>query len=197
MPPKQNHRGRIFGGITLTTPVPGKTGYWRGICSCGNAVEKRIDNLNRPGRHTCGRCYPTNPATDPTLEERVRRLEDALAKLTANASTETRPLPEKLHNMLAQYSSDESGEAREAIPSPKYSLYSNVTHDGEFWQARTLSNKVCFWGDTEEEAAFAARVYLESIPSESLDETTMVISEDQLTLSAMRREEIRHEVDNL
>lgn len=62
MPVKQNHSGRIYGRITLSAPVPGKPGYWQGTCSCGNPVEKRIDNLKRPGVHSCGKCYPINPS---------------------------------------------------------------------------------------------------------------------------------------
>jgi hypothetical protein len=75
MPVKHSYAGRTFGQITLSNPVPGKTGYWTGTCSCGNAVEKRIDNLKRPGNHSCGKCYLPNHATGKLLEDRVRRLE--------------------------------------------------------------------------------------------------------------------------
>ncbi len=47
------------------------------------------------------------------------------------------------------------------------------------------------WGATEEEAAYAARVYLELIHG-TLNKR--VITDAELTLSEERREEIRHEV---
>lgn len=37
-----------------------------------------------------------------------------------------------------------------------------MVDDFDFWQARSLSGKVLFWADTEEEAAYAVRVYLEA-----------------------------------
>src|SRR5256885_1217101 len=54
VPAQRNHANERFGRITLESPVPGKPGHWRGRCECGNAVEKRLDNLKRPGDHSCG-----------------------------------------------------------------------------------------------------------------------------------------------
>ena len=82
MPIKQNHAGRTFGQITLHEPSPTKPGYWKGTCSCGNPVEKRLDNLKRPGNHTCGKCYQSVQVTDGTLEARVRRLEQVMSQLS-------------------------------------------------------------------------------------------------------------------
>ncbi len=75
MPVATNYSGRTFGRITLSAPVPGKSGYWKGTCSCGNPVEKRLDNLKRPGDHSCGKCLAPAHTTDANLGERVRRLE--------------------------------------------------------------------------------------------------------------------------
>lgn len=91
MPVMPNHAGRTFGRITLSAPVPGKSGYWKGTCSCGNPVEKRIDNLKRPGDHSCGRCYPTTLGPDAVLEERVRRLEVIVSRLNLDLIPPTHP----------------------------------------------------------------------------------------------------------
>ena len=127
MPVKRNYRGRKFGSITLLAPVPRKPGYWTGTCSCGNAVEKRIDNLNRPGNHSCGECYLATLATNATLEERVRRLELILAKLDTDATKES-PLPERVRSLLAAFTSEGRAETAAPMLRPKHSLFSNVTH---------------------------------------------------------------------
>jgi hypothetical protein len=78
MPVATNYAGRTFSRITLAEPVPGKAGYWKGTCSCGTPVEKRIDNLKRPGEHSCGKCPPQIPTTSAALEQRVRVLEQII-----------------------------------------------------------------------------------------------------------------------
>ncbi len=82
MPPRRNYAGRTFGQITLDAPSATRPGYWKGRCRCGNPVEKRIDNLTRSGNHTCGKCYLASPPTELGLEDRVRRLEEVVARLS-------------------------------------------------------------------------------------------------------------------
>ncbi len=176
MPVATNHAGRTFGSITLSEPVIGKSGYWKGRCRCGNIVVKRLDNLTRPGNHTCGKCYLATPPTESDLEERVRRLEDLVARLSPRVEGEVR-------------------EARPGTdPSPEASRYSNVSHDaeGELWEARTLSGRPFYWGTTEEEAAYAVRLYLERTHSTC---NRHMITDDELTLTEDRRVEIGVEVD--
>jgi hypothetical protein len=188
MPVMQNYAGRTFGRITLFELVPGKSGYWKGTCSCGNPVEKRIDNLKRPGDHSCGKCLPPVPTADANLEERVRRLEQIVA--SGQPGLLTRPVTESEPSLISSVASEVS-EAPTPELQPQTSQFSSVTHDGEFWQARSLSGKVLCWADTEEEAAFAARVYLE------LTHNTFnrrVITDAELTLPAERCEQIRDEV---
>src|SRR5581483_11970158 len=90
-----NHSGRTFGRITLSQPVPGKTGYWKGTCSCGRPVEKRLDNLKRPGDHSCGKCLAPAPIADTNLEERVRRLEQIIAAINPVLHPRPTPIPEQ------------------------------------------------------------------------------------------------------
>lgn len=84
-------------------------------------------------------------------------------------------------------------EVSEAPPEPRTSQFSKVAFDaeGELWEARNLSGWAFFWGATEEEAAYAARVYLELIHC-TLNHR--IISDAELTLPEERREEIRFEV---
>ncbi len=185
MPVMQNHSGRTFGRITLSEPIPGKTGYWKGKCSCGHPVQKRLDNLKRPGDHSCGKCV--HPTTDTSLEERVRRLEQILASI--NPDLLPGPTPERKGFLIPSVVS----EVREVPPEPRTSQFSGVTYDGdgELWEAHTLSGKAFFWGATEEEAAYAALVYLELIHC-TLNHR--VITDAELALPEERREEIRFEV---
>ena len=180
MPPaksaKQDYARRTFGQITLVARSDARPGFWKGRCRCGNAVEKRIDNLTRPGNHTCGKCYLAAPPPGPDLEERVRRLEELVARLSPQVE----------------------GEARKTPPGtthpPPDGRFSNVTHDaeGELWEARTLNGRAFFWGITEEEAAYAARLYLERTHATI---NHRLITDDELTLSVDRRAEIWCEVD--
>jgi len=183
MPVMQNHAGRTFGRITLIAPVPGKTGYWKGTCSCGNPVQKRLDNLKRPGVHSCGKCLAPAPAANFNLEERVHRLEQVIALYGPHL--ETIPTPSSDQPLKSSVISEVP------VTEPWNSRFSRVTRDDDLWEARALSGKVFFWGVTEEEAAFGARVYLESIHC-SLNHR--IITEEELTLSEERREEIRFEV---
>lgn len=175
MPVKQDYARRTFGQITLVARSETRPGFWKGRCRCGNVVEKRIDNLTRPGNHTCGECYLATPPSESDLEERVRRLEELVARLSPHVE----------------------GEVRKARPGtelePPASRFSNVTHDteGELWEARSLSGRSFFWGATEEEAAYAARVYLELIHGTL---NRRIIADAELTLTEARREEIRFEV---
>lgn len=175
MPVKQDYARRTFGQITLLARSDTRPGFWKGQCRCGNLVEKRIDNLTRPGNHTCGKCYLAVPPTELGLEDRVRRLEEVVARLSPQVE----------------------GEAREPrpnpVPEPRSSQFSRVTYDaeGDLWEAHTLSGKVFFWGATEEEAAYAARVYLELIHC-TLNHR--IITDAELTLPEERREQIRYEV---
>lgn len=182
MPVKRNYAGRTFGRITLDAPSDTRPGYWKGRCSCGNPVEKRIDNLKRPGDHSCGKCpIPTHPHA-PDLELRVRALEQLLTRLlgkvpiAADSPICTVPPP---------------GPTSPPAPEPKTSPYHGVAYDGEFYQVRAANGRVLFWGDTEEEAAYAARVYLEITHS---THNRRVITDSELTLSLERREQIREEV---
>lgn len=82
MPVGIDYSGATFGRITLHERVPGKPGYWRGVCACGNPVIKRLDNLKKPGFHSCGKCprpAPPTPADVQALQRRVDELE-ALVK---------------------------------------------------------------------------------------------------------------------
>lgn len=175
MPVKQDYARRTFGQITLVARSATRPGFWKGRCRCGNLVEKRIDNLTRPGNHTCGKCYLAAPTTEPDLEERVRRLEELVARLAPQVQGEVRAAP--------------PGTA----PSPPTSLFSNVGYDaeGELWEARTLTGRAFFWGATEEEAAYAARVYLEHTHATS---NRRLIADADLTLTKCRRTEILVEV---
>jgi|SRR5579864_7090124 len=78
MPVKRNYSGRTFGQITLDAPAENRPGYWKGRCICGNEVQKRIDNLKRPGNHTCGRCKPVPRIVEPETAARIAALEAAL-----------------------------------------------------------------------------------------------------------------------
>ena len=77
---------------------------------------------------------------------------------------------------------------------PPDGRFSNVTYDpeGEWWEARTLTGRPFFWGITEEEAAYAARVYLEQTHATI---NHRVIDDAELSLPVERREEIRVEVN--
>jgi hypothetical protein len=208
MPATQNHAGRTFGRITLAAPVPGKSGYWKGTCSCGNPVEKRLDNLKRPGDHSCGKCLAPAPTADTHLEERVRRLEQVIAAI--NPDLLPRPTPTAMPSPSPSLTSSVASEVRrpdqplipsvasevsepDSAPEPRTSQFSRVTYDadGDLWESRTLSGRVFFWGASEEEAAYAARVYLELIHC-TLNHR--IIPDAELTLSEERREEIRVEV---
>ncbi len=179
---RQDYAGRTFGRITLDAPSETRPGYWRGRCSCGNPVEKRIDNLKRPGDHSCGQCTTPTPGQAPDLEHRVRALEELVARLlgqaTVAAPSPTGPAPQ-------------AERTTPPPPEPRTSRYHGVTHDGEFWQARAANGRVLFWGDTEEEAAYAARVYLEITHATY---NRRVITDAELTLPQERRERIRDEV---
>lgn len=175
MPVKQDYARRTFGQITLVARSATRPGFWKGRCRCGNLVEKRIDNLTRPGNHTCGRCYLAAPTTEPDLEERVRRLEELVARLSPQVEGEVRAAP--------------PGTA----PSPPASRFSNVGYDaeGELWEARTLSGRAFFWGATEQEAAYAARLYLERTHATT---NRRLIADAELNLPEDRLAEIRAEV---
>jgi hypothetical protein len=175
MPVKQDYARRTFGQITLVARSETRSSFWKGRCRCGNDVEKRIDNLTRPGNHTCGKCYLATQPTKPGLEERVRRLEELVARLAPQVEGEVRGTPPGTTHF------------------PPASRFSNVGYDaeGELWEARTLSGQAFFWGATEEEAAYAARLYLEQIHA-TFNRT--LITEAELTLPEERREEIRFEV---
>lgn len=83
MPPKCNYAGQQFGRITLESPIPGRPGYWRARCQCGNGVEKRLDNLKRPGDHSCGHCGTrTSPLTDADIRASLAALEARIAQLS-------------------------------------------------------------------------------------------------------------------
>ncbi len=175
MPVATNHAGRTFGRITLSAPVPGKSGYWQGTCSCGNPVQKRLDNLKRPGDPSCGRCLAPAPATNFHLEERVRRLEELVARLSPQVEGEVRK---------ARPGTD---------PSPPASRFSNVSYDaeGDLWEAHSLSGRAFFWGATEEEAAYAVRFYLDLTHATF---NNRIINDTEITLSEERREEIEFEI---
>jgi hypothetical protein len=66
-----------------------------------------------------------------------------------------------------------------------------VQHDGELWQAVSLAGKVLFRADTEEEAADAARAYLELTCA---THGRVVIQDVDLTLEEGRREQIQYAV---
>ena len=174
MPAKQNYANRTFGQITLDAPSDSRAGYWKGRCRCGNPVEKRIDNLTRPGNHTCGMCYLAPPA-EPNLEFRVCRLEETVAALSTRVEVVAR------------------GAGPVSESRPRVSQFFKVTYDaeGELWEARTLSGRAFFWGAIEEEAAYAARVYLELIQA---TRHNRIIADAELTLSEERREQIGFEV---
>lgn len=176
MPMKQDYARRTFGQITLLARSDTRPGFWKGRCRCGNLVEKRIDNLTRPGNHTCGKCYLAAPTTELDLEERVRRLEELVARLSPQVEGEVR------------------GTTLNTVPSPPASRFSNVGYDaeGELWEARTLTGRAFFWGATEEEAAYAARVYLERTHATS---NRRLIADADLTLHEDRRREISDEID--
>lgn len=204
MPVMRNHSGRTFGRITLSEPVSGKTGYWKGKCSCGNPVEKRIDNLKRPGVHSCGKCLAPNSTPGTDLEERVRRLERFVASVNPDLVPGPTPAalmpltPSVVSEVREPSRSPSTPEVRgvsESSTGPRAGRFSRVTHDaeGELWEARTITGRPFFWGATEEEAAFAARVYLE------LTHCTVnqrIITDAELTLPVERREGIRVEVSN-
>jgi hypothetical protein len=175
MPVKQDYARRTFGQITLVARSDTRPGFWKGQCRCGNIVEKRIDNLTRPGNHTCGKCYLATPYTEPDLEERIRRLEELVARLSPQVEGEVRK---------AQPGTD---------PSPLASRFSNISYDaeGELWEARSLSGRAFFWGATEEEAAYAARVYLKRTHATS---NRRLITDAELTLREERREDIILEI---
>lgn len=121
------------------------------------------------------------------MEERVRRLEQIIAAINPALLTGATLTPEMSFN------SSVMSEVSEPDLEPPTSQFSRVTYDaeGELWEACTLSDRPFFWGATEEEAAFAARVYLE------LTHCTFnhrVIADAELTLPEDRREEIRFEV---
>ncbi len=175
MPVKQDYARSTFGQITLVARSEKRPGFWKGRCRCGNVVEKRIDNLTRPGNHTCGKCYLATPTTISDLEERVRQLEELVARLSPQVEGDVR-------------------KARPGTePEPPASRFSNVGYDaeGELWEARSLSGRAFFWGATEEEAAYAARLYLERTHATS---NRRLITDAELALTEARREEIRFEV---
>ena len=175
MPVKQDYARRTYGQITFLARSDTRPGFWKGRCRCGNVIEKRIDNLTRPGNHTCGKCNLATPPTEPDLEERVRRLEELVARISTQVE----------------------GGVKESSPwtaltSPA-SRFSNVTHDheGELWEVRALTGRALSWGATEEEAAYAARVYLERTHA-TLNRRP--IADVELTLPEERRREIGFEV---
>lgn len=92
MPVATNYSGRTFGRITLSEPVLGKAGYWKGTCACGNPVEKRIDNLKRPGLHSCGNCPCT--LKGPDHETRICRLESLLGVIPLGQGRGDAPIRE-------------------------------------------------------------------------------------------------------
>lgn len=202
MPVMQNHAGRTFGRITLSEPVSGKSGYWKGTCSCGRSVEKRIDNLKRPGHHSCGTCLAPNFTANTDLEQRVRRLEQTIAAINPDFLTGAIPAPEQPLNTSVTSEDEEPArslppsvtpEASDSVLETRSSQFSRVTYDaeGELWEARSLSGRSFFWGATEEEAAYAARVYLQLIHCTC---NRRIIVDAELTLTEARREEIRFEV---
>lgn len=82
MATRNDYAQQRFSRIVLESPVPDKPGYWQGHCDCGNTVQKRPDNLKRPGDHSCGRCRapvpaasPDNPGSDPDVIARLTALE--------------------------------------------------------------------------------------------------------------------------
>lgn len=80
--PKSNYASQRFGKITLQAPIPGRPGYWQGQCDCGNAVAKRIDNLKRPGEHSCGQCIlPSSVPANTTTTDRLKALEEQTSHL--------------------------------------------------------------------------------------------------------------------
>lgn len=78
--PNMNYVGQRFGRITLVAPVEGRPNYWKGRCDCGNVVERRLDNLKRPGLHSCPSCVHT---PRKFLETRVAELECEVKALRA------------------------------------------------------------------------------------------------------------------
>ncbi len=175
MPVKKDYARRTFGQITLVSRSDSRPGFWKGQCRCGNVVEKRIDNLTRPGNHTCGNCSQALPPADSDLQDRVRRVEEIVAQLLSRGTCEAR----------------ETTTASNPIPSDgRFSLV-GYDAEGELWESHTLSGRAFFWGTTEEEAAYAARLYLEQIHS---DFNRCIITDAELILSNERREEIKSEV---
>lgn len=75
---RTNLAGQNFGSITLASPVPGRPGYWNGTCYCGNTVVKRIDNLKRPGDHSCGRCRQPSAITPAEVLAQLKKVEREL-----------------------------------------------------------------------------------------------------------------------
>ena len=185
MPVMQNHAGRTFGRLTLTAPVPGKSGYWTGTCSCGRPVEKRVDNLKRPGDHSCGKCLA--PTADGDLEQRVRRLERVISAVHPDL------LPGPTPGSAVLPAPAAAGTGRGTVPDAPASRFSNVSYDpeGELWEARTLTGRAFFWGATEQEAAYAARLYLERTHAAF---NRNLISDAELTLADQRRREIESEL---
>ena len=183
----RDYTAAAFGSITLVSRVPGKPGYWRGSCACGNPVEKRIDNLKRSGNHSCGKCLPPAPVSNISLEHRVRRLEQIIASIDPDL------LPGATPATGTSLTSSVASEVSESPSEPRSSQFSRVTYDaeGDLWEARTLSGKAFFWGVSEEEAAFAARLYLERTHCTF---NHRIITDAELELPEERREEIRQEV---
>ncbi len=98
---KQDHAGKRFGQIVLDAPVPGRPGYWKGTCGCGNQqVVKRLDNLKRPGRHSCGTCRQQQsftatdtPAALATLVAEVASLREELALVKEGLARSSAQMP--------------------------------------------------------------------------------------------------------
>lgn len=177
MPVKTDYAGRTFGRITLHERVPEKPGYWRGECSCGNLVEKRIDNLKRPGNHSCGKCPVTIPVPPPVVQALQRRVDE----LEALVKQEVLP-------KVIQLDTQAPGPRNK----PQASKYFGVTHDGEFFVATPLPRKTVFWGDSEAEAAYAVRYYLEK---KNFPGYPRISDEDAAAIPDSRRQEIEAEVD--
>jgi len=79
MAARNDYSGITLGRITLSAQVAGKPGYWQGTCSCGNTVEKRLDNLKRPGNHSCGRCRQPSAITPAEVLAQLKKVERELA----------------------------------------------------------------------------------------------------------------------